>query len=581
MSLSPSPSQPLVVLRTRGSQAEMGEQHAKVLWEIGGWKGAAEFYPRMAARLLTMGLPARARPAAERVMIHALGRGSSRMLRYRRRTFPAYQARTDALLEVAGVPPAMARSFLVMDVFQGWIGMLARRDFFGVTGLKVGPAPGCSSLAVWGGASADGTLRHARNFDFPGMGVWDAAPAVVFCEPDEGLRYGFATMRGVDAPGPTAFNEAGITVTVNTRFHRDNRFDRASVIDMGHELIRRSRTLAEATEIMRGFESASTWGFVVSSAAEGRALLFETTSKEIAVVEAAPGAEHIVSTNRYQTASMQPGEVTTSPVFAVDSDSRARRLGMAVEAAAGRGLSAEDLQELLGDLVDLGACDGSPETRRLLGNCVMHPASVQSVVFEPEASRLRLSVGRAPTGFGPYVEVPWSWDGPAGLVETYDVATGPRAPRAVDGAPISGDELRAIETWVDAARLRFENAPPAEIRARLEDAVRLAPAEPHLRFGAAIAAVNEGDLETADVHLQRALELEAGAFRRGLLLLWKSRVDAAALRAVAAETARQELLALDHPGLGRYKEAAVRERARPKSPRALAAMLPDLFAIDA
>ncbi len=558
MSLSPSPSQPLVVIRTRGSQEEMGEQHARVLWDIGGWEGAAEFYPRMAARLLTMGLPSRARPVAERVMLHALRHGSSRMLRYRRRTFPAYQARTDALLRVAGVPPGMARSFLVMDVFQGWIGMLAKRDVFGVTGLKVGPAPGCSSLVVW-----------------------DAAPAVVFCAPDEGLRYGFATMRGVDAPGPTSFNEAGITVTVNTRFHTDNRFDRASVVDMGHELIRRSRTLDEAVAIARTFRSASSWGFVVSSAAERRAVLLETTCEDIAVVEPREGAEHLVSTNRYQTPAMQPGEVTTSPVFAVDSDARYARLGQAVEAAAGGGLRAEDLQELLGDLVDPGARDASTETRRLLGNCVMHPASVQSVVFEPEAARLRLSVGRAPTGFGPYVEVPWAWDGPVGLVETYDADTETRAPRGADGEPISADELRAIETWVDAARLRFENAPPAEIRARLKDAVRLAPTEPHLRFGAAIAAVNAQDLDEAGAHLARALDLEAGTFRRGLLLLWKSRVEAAAERPEGAEVARQELLDLDHPGLAGYQELAVRERARPKSTKALAALLPDLFAIDA
>ena len=81
----------------------------------------------------------------------------------------------------------------------------------------------CSSLAVWGDATVDGELRHARNFDFPGATMWDTAPAVVFCEPTDGLRYGFVTTRGVDAPGITCFNEAGLTLTVHTRFHRDVR----------------------------------------------------------------------------------------------------------------------------------------------------------------------------------------------------------------------------------------------------------------------------------------------------------------------------------------------------------------------
>ena len=169
MSQSQPQRHPLVVLRTRGTQAEMGEQHANVLKEIGGGEGAAEFYPRMAARLLTMGLPPWSRSTAERVALRILDAGAARMLRARRRRFPEYAARTDALLRVGDIDPRMARSFLIMDVFQGWIGGLAARDVLGLTGLEVSAAPGCSSLVVWDDASADGKLRHARNFDFPGI----------------------------------------------------------------------------------------------------------------------------------------------------------------------------------------------------------------------------------------------------------------------------------------------------------------------------------------------------------------------------------------------------------------------------
>ena len=37
---------------------------------------------------------------------------------------------------------------------------------------------------AWGDATADGELLFARNFDFPGVGVWDAAPAFIVCAPD-------------------------------------------------------------------------------------------------------------------------------------------------------------------------------------------------------------------------------------------------------------------------------------------------------------------------------------------------------------------------------------------------------------
>ena len=56
-------------------------------------------------------------------------------------------------------------------------------------------------MIAWGDATVDGELLFARNFDFPGVGVWDAAPAFVACAPDGGQRYGFFTTRGARHAG--------------------------------------------------------------------------------------------------------------------------------------------------------------------------------------------------------------------------------------------------------------------------------------------------------------------------------------------------------------------------------------------
>ena len=42
---------PLLVLRLRGSQAEMGAQHGAMLTELGGWQETRDFYASMPAAL--------------------------------------------------------------------------------------------------------------------------------------------------------------------------------------------------------------------------------------------------------------------------------------------------------------------------------------------------------------------------------------------------------------------------------------------------------------------------------------------------------------------------------------------------
>src|SRR5205085_3662874 len=85
---------------------------------------------------------------------------------------------------------------------------------------RAAAAPACSTVVAWGDATEDGELLFARNFDFPGVGVWDAAPAFVVCAPDSGQRYGFFTTRGADTPVVTVVNEAGLVLAPHTRWHR-------------------------------------------------------------------------------------------------------------------------------------------------------------------------------------------------------------------------------------------------------------------------------------------------------------------------------------------------------------------------
>ena len=561
--------QPLLVLRLRGSQTQMGAQTGELVRAAGGYRETLEFYPRMASSVLSLAIPRRVRGPARRALHLGLTLGAARLHRARRRHFPAYAARSQALLVAAGLGPELARSLAVMDVLQNAVGTVGRMGLLEPTGLQVAAIPACTSLAVWGDSSVDGQLRHARNFDFPGAGVWDRTPSVVFCDPEgDGLRYGFVTTRGADVPGVTAFNEAGLCLTAHTRFHADVNFSGVSVIDFGHEIVRRCSTLDEVRRVASSMRTASSWGFLVSSAREQRALVVETTGSAVACSDPKPGAKHLAHANRYLDPSLAEGEVTSSVSFAIDSDARHRRADEAVARQGGH-LSREDLERLLGDTGDPGAPDPEADDR-LAGNCIVSAMAVKSVIFEPEARQLRLSVGPAPTGLGPWVDLPYSWDGP---VDSWELE--PETAHA--------ERPAAIRHYVAATRAHLAGAPPRRVRARLEQAVSAAPTEPNYRFMAAIfAVISTGDFSAASAHLERALEREHGPYRRALLLLWHARTLAAQRRRPEARRAWQTLAEIpDAPGVATLRSAGERESRRPLPRVQLRAAVPDVFLVDA
>lgn len=561
---------PPILLRLRGTQQQMGEQHGRLLAAIGGHEQALSFYPRMASAVLSLAIPHAVRGPARRVLQGGLSLAARRLDRARRQRFPDYAARTDALLHAGGVAPEFGHALAIMDVLQNTVGVIGRLGLLAPTGLQVAAIPACTSLAVWADSSSDGSLRHARNFDFPGAGVWDRAPAVVLCEPDDGLRYGFVTTRGADVPGVTAFNEAGLSVTAHTRFHRDVNLDGVGVIDFGHELVRRCRNLAEVRELARSMTTASTWGFLISSAADQRAMIIETTGAAVRCVEPRPGASHIANANRYLDPELAQGEVTSSASFAIDSDARYRRADEAV-ARCGGSMDRAQLERLLGDSADPGAPDPYADDR-LAGNCIVSAMAVKSVVLEPEAGRVRLSVGAAPTGLGPWIDVPHAWEGAVECVEL-DVPTS------------SEDEDRravAMRRYVAATRAHLDHAPPARVRELFERVVAVAPSEPNYRFMAAMFAVQCDDLRGAAEHLERALEREHGSYRRALLLVWHARVAAADGRRQAAERSWRALASVaDAEGVAALRAAGAAESLRPISRLRLRMVVPDVFLIDA
>lgn len=556
----------------------MGAQLGHALVQVGGWQPLVDFYPRMPAIVMAAALPDSMRAHAERAIAALMRAPTASMARARRKRFPEYHDRSVAMLEKAGLPASMADHLVIMDVFQNLVAMADRVGLVHSSRMSANIHGMCSSLAVWGDRSVDGVMRHARNFDFPGAGIWDHAPTVVFCTPDKGVPYGYVSTRGADVPGVTAFNEAGLTLSAHTRFHRDVSFRQAAVVDVGHDIIRRAETVAEALRVAAEHPAASTWGFLVSSAKERRAVLIETTAAGVEGLFSDAQGTHLACTNRYRCDTFHAAQVGVSPAFVADSDVRFRRM----EAAAARGLSVPldtpDLQRLMGEIEDPDAVDAVSGVLRVIGNTVASPLTVQSVVSEPEAARIHVSIGTAPTGFGPWVTVAWDWSQPTGVREI------DRETALANGAPSSAppsEHVEAYRAYVDVTRAHLLRAPRSELLAEVELLAARWPREPHFRFLAAIATAQRGALPEALEHLRAALALERGAFRRAQYLLWRARVFDALGNRGSASADRAAIAELSDPRVVDFKRAARSDARRRYTPRRLASTAINLMLVDA
>ena len=540
---------PLLEIRLKGTQAQMGAQYGEILAAQGGYEELLDFYPRMAESLLVSGMPRRLRNGPVRRIAGQLMNWAVDSMSKGR--LPQFTERAHAMARAAKLSPEMVRHMLVMDVFQNSIGVLGRVGALSVSEKPLVHALGaCTSAVAFGPLSADGELMHARNFDFPGVGVWDKSPTIVYCSPEHGIPYGYIGARGADVPGITAFNAEGLTVTFHTRFHRDVDFSATGVIDLGHEIISNSRTIEDAINIVSRHKVASTWGIMVTSAKEKNAAVIETTAKKMRVTWAKSGRHG--QTNHYLHSDMVPGEIATSNGWTSYTVDRLRLLdGFFHEAEKRGGATLTDMQNLLGADFEVDA----PQKSRMLGSLIGYVMSVQSVVFKLQSGLISLSVGEAPTGWGPYFnhEINWSGD-PLKVVDPAKQKLS-----EVTAHYAGGEALKAYRHFQQGYLTDFQCGSLEDVRQHIANASAYATQDSSLKFVEGALALEARDAEAAYQHLIESVALETSPYRRAQSLLWAARAAAATGRTSEAAGLRKEIFALSHHNITHFKQSAAKD----------------------
>lgn len=553
---------PLLVVHLRGSQAQMGAQHGEILKQHGGWQATVAYYPTMVEQMLRGSAlrPAdRLLPSIAKPGLNALAR---RLYKHR----PAdLHERTVAFMQALGVDGAHAQHILAMDMFQNAIGLAGRHLLgpFGDPWIRRG-VPACSTLMAWGAATHNGKLLHGRNFDFPGVGVWDHAPELVFCSPDIGLRYGFATCRGADVAAISGFNEAGLVVTPHTRLHKDIAFSGAAIADLCHDIIRKCQTIAQAEAVVRERQVASSWGLAISAAKDGRAAVIEAHATAVGITYSDGDQPWKTCTNHYLAPELRHRELAPAPGWTWHTHSRKKRLEQAAHAAlAGDKLTAQALFAWLGDNHDADL----PEIERAAGGVLAQSTGVHTVVVEPHQQIVHVSVGRCPSARGALQSVGWDWSQPVGGVEiSADSAVQPNQQSLFDA---SGPKGAAYRYYLRAAQLEAQGAKPKPVEDELLLALQAAPDDPTFLLLAGAVALRRRDVATAYARFARGTGVERSPFPLGRLHLWAMRTARQLRDRDGEERHRTALLACKHPLVDLLQDQARTERDKPYSLRRL------------
>ncbi|MBI3556211.1 MAG: hypothetical protein HY074_08105 [Deltaproteobacteria bacterium] len=263
------------------------------------------------------------------------------------------------------------------------------------------PSFGCTSI-IWN--SGHSSVLHGRNLDYDGVGYWDRHAVVIHVIPNEGLAYVSVTALGIHAPGITAFNEAGLTLAVHQLTLEDTQSSGTPVAITSAEVIRNSRSIDDAIQIIRGMPRAAGWAYVLSQGRD-RAVI-ETSASEVAIRRSSE--PFFYQTNHVSSPALASHQIFFSPGGWLDSFSRASRLARLAQSGATTGWATPDR---LAPMLGMGrvANEVSPP-HRVAGGTIARLDNIQSVIMDASHRRLWVGVGsekRAPNE-NTYVEYRWA-----------------------------------------------------------------------------------------------------------------------------------------------------------------------------
>jgi tetratricopeptide (TPR) repeat protein len=469
------------VLRLRGTFREMGEQHGALLRdEVRA--GTIPYYRVFLEKLLGRSLgpfSGLAWPALQRAV-------GSRV----QKQMPDFALETIAgIAEGAGLD---AEEFLAGCTMPDTLLWVASR----LIELKVpGPAVahrislglGCTSAIAWGDATKDGKLLHGRNLDYHGVSTWPKNAAVLFHEPDEGMRYVSAASAGVGLGGVTAMNEAGLSLTVHQHMFTDqSKLGGTPIGAVGDIVMRTAKTLDEAEAILGRYTPIGCWTYLVTDGKNGEVLCWEESPDRRAKKRFTREDATLGYANIYLDPELGRTEMNLYGSYWRHNQARHRRSNEALRAQRGH----IDERTIAGAIGDRGLADC-----RIAESTAM-VMTTTSVVFKPEDGLMWVGTGEAPTSRNEFL---------CFSLKEQDLVSAQKPFRVEDGE--TADARAAYEHYRRVYCAYVDSHDVALALRECEQACRLAPNEALYHSLAGLLALELRDAAKAVASLDRAIAL--------------------------------------------------------------------------
>lgn len=385
----------LNLITLTGSPYDMGYQHGVIAKEL-YVKGLILFFARF-LRTLRFGLEDMIRPGSLRRIVGNLFEKYVKVLQSNlSRNYSGF-----ALEEMRGFADGTGESRELLQVLMAMPDvlqiLLARGLSHTVANSVAVLNPGCTSAAVWGDASSDGSFLYGRNLDFFDDHSMDTNPAIMLCKPDKGMKYASFGFLGVPGGGVTGINEAGITVALHIMLSKDVTSYSTPIMNIANEIIRNAENVSDAVRIAGSHRFSSGWGLAVTDAKHREAVVLEASSKHI--VQRNGSSTFMVNTNHYNTDALRQREYDYSVSTTASTIGRYKRAEEIIREKYGK-FTVDDMILLLGDHLEY-----QTRKERALGSTITAVHNVSAVVMKPEEMKVWMSQGDAPSNNSDFIGI--------------------------------------------------------------------------------------------------------------------------------------------------------------------------------
>ena len=252
---------------------------------------------------------------------------------------------------------------------------------------------GCSSLAVWDEASADGSLLIGRNFDFYAGDDFAKNKIIAFVAPDQGHSFVSVSWPGMVGV-VSGMNTQGLTVTMNAGKSALPKMAKTPVSILARDILQNAQTTEEAIEIAKKTEVFVSESIMVGSAQEKKVILIEISPEKMDVYQVS-NQNHLICSNHFQSDAYASDEANLKHILESHSQYRFDRMN---ELLANQGaLNQDSMAAILRNVNGLNDTAIGYGNEKALNQLLAHHA----VIFKPES--LKIWVSTSPYQLGPFV----------------------------------------------------------------------------------------------------------------------------------------------------------------------------------